>query len=108
MFLQVSVNKGGYPSLWSQAPSQPLVTCSFQGGEYPSPGQGATPVPAGGTPWDRTGLGYPCQPAQDLGIPPQPGLVMPRAVCLLQFPAGLSCYEAAHRVTNEDQYRYRS
>ena len=62
--------------------TQPLVPCPFWG--YPSLwshvlSEGGTPVP----PPAKTGLGYP---------PPFPGLVMPRVVCLVRFPAGrLSC-----------------
>ena len=80
---------GGFPSLWSQIPSQPLVPhpflgvpyplipCLFQ--EYPSPGwyPGQGYPPDWGTPWPgqdwgtlpaRTGLGYP-QPGQDWSTP---------------------------------------
>ena len=88
---------------------------SFLGGT-PVLGGGGLPQDRGtpqtgqdwGTPlWDRTGvplsgtgLGYPWL-GQDWGtpasqdrtwIPPFPGLVMPRVVCLVRFPAGgLSC-----------------
>ena len=108
------VLSGGYPSL--------LAHVLSGGGGYPSPGWGAgTPVPGGSTPgqgyplartgWvphsqDRTGvpsptamtgvlpgpwLGYPCG-TRVTPPPPSPGLVTPRAVCFLWFPAGgLSC-----------------
>ena len=64
------VLSGGYPSLWFQVPSQPLVPCPFQGWGYLSPGQGGTPVltgwgvPRQGIPNPGLGLGYP--PGQDM------------------------------------------
>ena len=47
----------------------------------PQPGQ------VGGSPLARSGCGYPPPHQVRMGL----GHVMPRAVCLLRFPAGLSC-----------------
>ena len=96
----VSVNKEGYPSLWSQVPSQHLVPCPFQG-SIPSPVtgpvwspvlgpvHGGTPVRTGVAPL-RTGVPPPpARPSQDWGTPSttQRGQFTPRVVCQLRFPA---------------------
>ena len=92
------------PSIWFHVLSggvpQPLVARHFQ--ETPQSQVGVTPecgTPRPGQDWGtpqaRTGvptwlrLGY---PTLRLWYPPLPGLVTPRTVCLLRFPAGLSCY----------------
>ena len=85
---RLSVNSGegeGYPSLWSQIPPQPLVPCPFWGIFASSV---AGPAWDWDTPLPHLELGYPPphNPPAWTGVPP--GLVMPRAVCLLWFPVG--------------------
>ena len=100
VFTGVCLFKGvGYPGLWSQVPSQPLVPGPFWGATPISGPRsllegtpdlaGGHPRPKWGTPWP--GLGYP--PQWGLGCPPpRQGQVKPRAYRLLWFPAGgLSC-----------------
>ena len=67
----------------------------------PPPQQDRTRVPP--PPPGRTGLGY--TPRPGMGYPP-PGLVTPRAVCLLQFPlGGLSCFKKEwHSVRKKMSY----
>ena len=94
----------GYPSRWSQVPSQPLVPCQCWG---------VPPIPrslpslwshvfSGGTPWDRgtSSQDWSTPLSHEGGTPHQARTRVPplqqvtlRAVRLVRFPAeGLSCF----------------
>ena len=77
----LSVHRGrGYPSLWSQVPSQPLVPCPCRGWGVPSLWSQVHSTRPGGIPlswsWQRGEGGYPSQdqyslprPGQHMGTP---------------------------------------